>query len=317
MKVLTVCSGNPEGNHFSFEIERVFIHEQILEIKNRGMDVDVFFIEGKEAKGYLKNLKFLKSKIRKGNYDLVHAHFGLSGLLSAMQRIKPVVVTFHGSDINVFKTNLFSSVACYLSKWRIFVSSNLFKKMFIKPKNRYSVIPCGVDFEIFYPVDKKKARNILALNNHEKYIMFASTFSNKVKNYPLAKKAVDLIGKINLLELKDRSRYEVNLLLNAVDLLLMTSYSEGSPQVIKEAMASNCPIVSTNVGDVRELIENTEGCYITTFNPKDVADKISMAFDYNNRTNGREKIKHLENSIIANKIIEVYAKVVSIGEPNR
>lgn len=317
MRVLVICSGNLGSSPFSFEIKRAFINEQIKEIRKRGVDVDLFFIVGKGIKGYLRNLKPLKLKIINGDYDLIHAHYGLSGLLATMPRLKPVVVTFHGSDINVFKTNLLSSVASSLSTWRIFVSSNLFKKMFIKPKNRYSVIPCGVDFEIFYPIDKKKARNISGLNSQDKYIMFASAFSNKVKNYLLAKKAVDLIGEVTVLELRDRSRHEVNLLLNAVDLLLMTSFSEGSPQVIKEAMACNCPVVSTDVGDVRKLVEDTAGCFIAAFDPLDISKKIRMALDYQNRTNGREKISHLNNSIIANKIIKVYDRVISRGEPNR
>jgi len=317
MRVLVICSGNLGSSPFSFEIKRAFINEQIKEIRKRGVDVDLFFIVGKGIKGYLRNLKPLKLKIINGDYDLIHAHFGLSGLLATMQRIKPVVVTFHGSDINVFKTNLFSSVTCLLSKWRIFVSSKLHEKIFIRPRDRYSIIPCGVDFEVFYPIDKKKARNILGLNSHDKYIIFVSTFSNKIKNYPLAKRAIELIGNVTLLELKDRSRYEVNLLLNAVDLLLMTSHSEGSPQVIKEAMACNCPVVSTDVGDVRKLVEDTAGCFIAAFDPLDISKKIRMALDYQNRTNGREKISHLNNSIIANKIIKVYDRVISRGEPHR
>jgi teichuronic acid biosynthesis glycosyltransferase TuaC len=67
-------------------------------------------------------------------------------------------------------------------------------------------------------------------------------------------------------------------LLNAADLLLLTSLTEGSPQVIKEAMACNCPIVATDVGDIREIIGYTDGCYITTFKPSDVAVKIQAAF---------------------------------------
>jgi len=106
---------------------------------------------------------------------------------------------------------------------------------------------------------------------------------------------------------------EVNLFYNAADVLLLTSFHEGSPNVIKEAMACNCPIVSTDVGDVRDIIENTEGCYITTFQPEDIADKIKRALEYGQRTKGRENIKHLDINTVAQRIIKVYKTVLNRG----
>ena len=91
---------------------------------------------------------------------------------------------------------------------------------------------------------------------------------------------------------------------------MLTSLWEGSPNVIKEAMACNIPIVSTDVGDVREVIGNTEGCYITSFEPEYIAEKIELALQFGKRTDGRENIKHLESSLIARKIIDLYKKIV-------
>ena len=96
-----------------------------------------------------------------------------------------------------------------------------------------------------------------------------------------------------------------------VDMALMTSFSEGSPQFIKEAMACNLPIVSTDVGDVKEIIQKTEGCYICKNEPEDVAKKIELALDFAKKTTGREKIQHLDNRIIAEKIIQVYQNVLN------
>ena len=104
MKILIVCSGNQEN--FKFEIHHAFVYEQIEEVKKTyNIEYDTFFIKGKGILGYLKNLKTLKNKIRDYSPDFVHAHFGLSGLLSCLQNIVPVVITFHGSDVNISKLN--------------------------------------------------------------------------------------------------------------------------------------------------------------------------------------------------------------------
>ena len=103
------------------------------------------------------------------------------------------------------------------------------------------------------------------------------------------------------------------LYLNASDLLLSTSLWEGSPNVIKEAMACNCPIVTTNVGDVKWLLDGVEGCLITTNDPKDVADKIKKALNFKGRTKGRDKLISLglDSEHIAKKIIKVYEEVIN------
>ena len=92
--------------------------------------------------------------------------------------------------------------------------------------------------------------------------------------------------------------------------MLLTSLWEGSPNVIKEAMACNCPIVSTDVGDVKKIIKNTQGCFITSFDPRDVSIGITKALRFGKKTNGREHIKHLDDKIIAKKIINLYQTVL-------
>lgn len=308
MKVLIVCSGNVDN--FDWILHHAFIYEQIETVKkNFNIDYDVFYIKGKGIFGYLSNLPKLKLKIRTYKPDIVHAHFGLSGLLSCLQRKSPVVITFHGSDVNLSNILPLSKLAARLSKYNIFVSSKTSKRVGINKKS--SVIPCGVDFEVFYPERLEISRDKLKMKMGKKYILFGANFNRTVKNSSLAFAAMDKL-KIDyeLLELNNRSREEVNLLLNASDLLLLTSTSEGSPQVIKEAMACNCPIVATDVGDIKEVIDSTDGCYITSFDPEDVAEKIKLALDFNKKTNGREKIQHFDNNIISKKVFDIYQKVI-------
>jgi glycosyltransferase involved in cell wall biosynthesis len=220
-------------------------------------------------------------------------------------------VTFHGSDINVGALNIISSLVTLFSAWNIFVAPKLFRRCLTKPR-KHAIIPCGVDLDVFSPLEKAVVRRRLGLNPDAKYILFSSRFEVPVKNYPLALEAVGrLNSRAELLELKNRSRQEVSLLLNACDLLLMTSFHEGSPQIIKEAMACNCPIVSTDVGDVREVVRGTSGCFLTERNAADVAAKIETVFSLSSRTNGREHIRHLDNRKIAGEVFKVYQDVTA------
>jgi len=309
MKVLIVCSGNVEN--FDFEIHHAFVFEQIESVKKYcHIEYDTFFIRGTGVVGYLGNLKKLRKKIREYSPDFVHAHFGLSGLLVCLQRIAPIVITFHGSDANLPELRYFSKLAAKLSKYNIFVSEKIQKR--IDGNDRYSIVPCGINLDIFYPINMKIAREKLNMAPEKKYILFSSSFTNAVKNAALALSAIAMLQfSIEFIELKNKSRDQINLLLNASNLLLLTSIAEGSPQIIKEAMACNCPIVATDVGDIKEVIAQTEGCYITTFDPSDIAENINLALQFNKRTNGREKIKHFNNKIIAKKIFDIYQEVIS------
>jgi len=302
MKILFVCSKN-SGKVASF------IVEQAEAVQQEGMEVDFFTIEGKGWKGYLSNRPLLIKKIKEFKPNVIHAHYGLSGLLANTQRKVPVITTFHGSDINDPEVFRFSKWAIRLSAWNIFVSEKNIQVA--KVKHKYSLIPCGVNTNLFKPIDKQVARNELGLKPDEKLVLFAGSFDNPVKNSALALQAINFLPEVRLLELKNYSREEVALLMNAVDVCLMTSLNEGSPQFIKEAMACNCPIVSVDVGDVKEQIEDVENCFITEARPEKIAEKIDTIFtNRSKRTNGRERLmkSELEQSVVAKQLIKIYRK---------
>jgi teichuronic acid biosynthesis glycosyltransferase TuaC len=309
LKVLIVCSGNPKSGSFSLEVDQAFIFEQAENIKlNSHCVIEYFLIQGKGIIGYLKNISLLRDHLKKNRYDIIHAHGGAAGFISSFQSFAPLITTYHGSDINKPFERLISAFAAVKSKKNIFVSQSLHNTAIIK--RQAEIIPCGINMEQFFIIDKKTALAQLGLDPLKRYVLFPAGFDNPVKNYNLAREAVQKIDKLELLELKKRTRNEVNLLLNASDLLIMTSLSEGSPQLIKEAMACNCPVVSTDVGDVKEIIDGVEGCFISSNNPVEIAEKITKALTYNRTLSGREKIKYLDNNIISKKIIKIYSEVV-------
>jgi glycosyltransferase involved in cell wall biosynthesis len=172
------------------------------------------------------------------------------------------------------------------------------------------VIPCGVNLEVIKELPREVART--QLNRSKPMVLFSGPFTTKIKNPDLAKAAMIKISEAELVELKGYTRQEVNLLMNAADCLLMTSDREGSPQVIKEAMACGTPIVSVDVGDVKDIIGDTEGCYIAKRNSDDIADKIRMALSHKGKTKGRQRIIDfgLNNDIVAKRLLDIYKKVL-------
>lgn len=302
MKVLIVCKYKDALPHNMAP----FIWEQAQALSEQGITFRFFLVKGRGVRGYLKEISELKKVIKAFKPDIVHAHFGLCGLLANLQRKVPVVTTYHGSDINNPKTRRLSKIAIMLSAHNIFVSKRLVD--IAKPKKKYSVIPCGINLDDYPVLDRVEARRMLNLDLEIKYALFAGAFDNPVKNPQLAKEAVQLLRGVELLKLKGYTRRQVAHLMNAVDCFLMTSHTEGSPQVIKEAMACGCPIVSVDVGDVRCIIGKTEGCFIADNSAEDIAEKIKMALKFEGRTDGRDKIEQLglTNAHIAKTIIDIY-----------
>lgn len=304
MKVLIVANYNP--GRFS-----AFVTEQAESLRRLGIEVEYFGIIGKGAFGYLKNLPALKKKIKECNPDLIHAHYGLSGLLATLQTKVPVVVTYHGSDIHKGGiVLLFSKLAMYRADYNIIVADHL--KKIAKVKQRVSVIPCGVDDKTFFMINKQEARTLLNWNRNMRYVLFAGAFDREVKNPALAKAVVSGIKDCQLIELKGYSRQQVNLLLNAADCLLMTSHNEGSPQIIKEAMCTGTPIVTVNVGDVEDICSNTKGCYICNPDVVELRHAVESAFTRTGKTTGPEVIKQKLLSIdnVAEIILRNYNDVV-------
>ena len=286
-----------------------FITEQVEAIENLGVDCCFLGVTGKGIIGYLRQIPKLKKAIREFHPDLIHAHYGLCGLLANYQRIVPVVTTYHGSDINDPKVFLLSKKSIRRSRFNIFVSQR--NVNIVKPDKDYALIPCGINQEDYPLIDKAEARRIMGLDASKKYVLFAGAFDNRVKNAPLAKEAMEFFPEATLLELSGYSRQQVATLMQASDAFLMTSFTEGSPQVIKEAMACGCPIVSVDVGDVSERVSGIDGCFVARSDARSLADALRQALAFDGRTRGREAVLRdgLTNTQVAAKLFGIYSSI--------
>lgn len=304
IKVLIVASD--KGGKFA-----PFIEEQIAALEEYGVVVVRYPVTRKGIVGYLQEVPSLRRMIKREKPDVVHAHFGLSGLLANLQRMVPVVTTYHGSDINNPSTLRFSKMAMWLSKHNIFVSKRNIN--IAQPKKKYSLLPCGVNLQVLQDNYPKTERVNSTLKEGKINVLFAGAFDNNVKDPQLAKQTIEILSQdldgVNLIELKGYTREEVAILMHSCNALLMTSKTEGSPQVIKEAMACGCPIVSVDVGDVAERIEGVDGCFVVkSREPAAIADALKKAVVFEGRTNGCERIiaMGLSNEQVVCQLLTIY-----------
>lgn len=312
MKVLLVHSGNsvPDSSHYTF------VKQQGDALEKQGIQVFYYAVVGKGAKGYLKALSGLKKAIREHDVDIVHAHYGLCGALAVMQRRVPVVITFHNGETLTKKGKVLSSMASWFCAYRIFVAQHIHDKLLRTPR-QYDILPCGIDVDNLPLIEKEEALSKMGLTKECPNILFGGSFSNLRKNYPLAKQAIDnLPQQVNLIEMKGYNSQQVNLLYCACDMLLLPTKSEGSPQVVKEAMACNCPIVATRVADIPELLSGVGNCYVTGFDASEIADCIVKVLETGGRSNGRKKVisMGLDNVVVAKKLVAIYEHILSEKE---
>ena len=173
------------------------------------------------------------------------------------------------------------------------------------------VIPNGVDLSLFPLVDREKARDAVGFDKDGKYVIFVSNPSRPEKQFSLAEEAVRMLhdDSVHLVPVFDKPHREIVDYMCAADVLIMTSANEGSPNVIKEAMACNCPIVVTDVGDVRWVTEGVDGTYVSnTFKPEELAVLLKKALEFGARTQGRKRIVDLglTSDLVAQKLIRIY-----------
>ena len=310
MKVIFVASGNKAVGTVSS-----FVQSQYDSLADQGLEMIMFPVVGHGVKGYIKHLFALRRLIREERPDIVHAHYSVCGYLASLASFglkNKVVVSLLGSFPRETK-KLKRVRRCVDKLWdATIVKSERTRRQLDR---RLPVIPNGVNMEMFTLVDQDEARKKVSFDADKKYVIFVSNPARPEKCYPLAQKAVETLSDSNvvLVPVYNRPHDEVVTYMCAADVLLMTSSSEGSPNVIKEAMACNCPIVVTDVGDVHERLEGLEGGYVAnTRDYEELAELLSKALRFGKRTEGRKALleQGLTTELVAKRIIGIYNELL-------
>ena len=306
-----------------------FIKSQIDSIVAAGHDTEVFFVDGRTSRwNYVRSIPALRKLLRDKPFDLVHAHYGLSGLVTAFQFTHPVVLSFCGDDLlgtsdGSGGITRGSRMVVWLDQWiargvaRIIVKSRQMLDALgsSQARNKAVVIPNGVSFELFKPMNREDARRELNLDAERPYVLFPSTPLAGVKRVDLAEAAVALVKEndpnVEMIVLHGKAQNTVPLYMSECDAMLLTSDSEGSPNVVKEAMACNLPVVSVDAGDAWEVIAGTRQCFAVERHPDNIATKLAAVLQAGDRSDGRDRVRHLELGAVAERVIAVYESVLA------
>ncbi len=303
-----------------------FLVRQVELLRQQGVQIDVFHFEGKkQLLNYLRAGMDIRAKLRTNQYDLVHAQWGQSAF-PVIFTLLPLVVTFRGSDIYGATTNrgAYSFLGRVLAFFSRQVVSRRATALVLVSRQmealipRYilkktTVIPSGIDLELFKPMDKTQCRTELGLSHEIVLILFGSSPSRPEKRYDLAAEAVHTISAEIPCQMIVAANIPHSLMptyLNAVDLVVLTSVHEGSPNIVKEALACNTPIVSVNVGDVAERLNGLDGCEIADASVVELANSIRSVLKRKRPFEGRQSIMSLNEKHLTDQLIRVYKRVI-------
>jgi glycosyltransferase involved in cell wall biosynthesis len=308
-----------------------FVEQQVVGLREAGVEVDVLFVDRfhKGWSQYLTLSSRVRDSVKRFQPDIVHAMYGgvLADSVTRTVVDRPVVVTFHGSDLlgENLSGNLRKLIARYgvLSSHRaarrangVVVVSRALDDVLRKAvgERNVRIIPCGIDVERFKPLDRDACRSRLGWKEHRFHILFASSSGNAVKRPELAVAAVKVLDgsevDAEIHFLSGVPHADVPMWINASDVLLLTSLHEGSPTVVKEALACNVPVVSVDVGDVRERIDGIDGCHLGLPEPHDLAEKLRLVHAAGRRIAGRERALSLSLQLTALRLAEFYSDIL-------
>lgn len=325
MKILTVTNMYPRPGKEGWG---AFVKSQVESLRAAGIDMDILVVDGFRSKlEYLKAIPKLRRMCRENHYDVVHAHYGLSGLAARCQFRVPLVVSYCGDDLyghsdangratltSLFWVQLHRLLSLIVDG--VIVKSRCLNLRLPRPCGE--IIPNGIDVSMFRPMDRAACRRELGLDPDALYVLFPYSPDRPRKNYKLVEAVVERMNRsrsargqeVRILTAHGLRHALVPLYMNAADVLLLTSFWEGSPNVVKEAMACDMRIVSTDVGDVRELTDGVAGCRICEATVEAATAATEEVLRDPRPPGGREAVAHLTTERVAERVIDVYRRVL-------
>jgi teichuronic acid biosynthesis glycosyltransferase TuaC len=318
LRILTITSEWIDTGHGA-----PFIARQVEFLRRAGIDVEVFAFRGaKNPINYLKAWRRLRRKLKRERYDLIHAQFGQSGLLALTKRI-PLVVTLRGDDILGVnrpgrRPALYGRLLRRLTQFVTLCSDAVIvvadhMRAHVPSSTPVHVIPSGLDLDSFKRLPQTEARQRLGLSEGERLVLFACNPADERKRFDLARRAVEILNArlpAELIVAWGVPHAEIPIYMSACDVFVFTSSQEGSPNVVKEALACDLPVVSVAVGDVRQRLQGVEGCEVCVDErPETIAAALERAFSRGGRIRGREAVQCLDERLLTKKVIDIYWSV--------
>ena len=311
-----------------------YVEQQIKGLRQVGINVEVLFVNRAEKgmKEYLSLGNQLRSRCENFHPDIVHSMFGgiMAEVTTRVVRDRPTVVSFCGSDL--LGQNLAGPLRKIVSGFGVRASWQAARRangIVVKSRNlmdslpkdinrsKINIIPNGVDLLKFKPLNKDKCCGELGWASNRFHVLFPANLGDPVKRFSLAKAAIEILNSsgnhVELHQLRCVEHDKVPVWLNASDAVLLTSLQEGSPNIIKEALACNIPIVSVDVGDVKERIKKIEGCYIGLPDPRDLAHKLQLVQAGMRTVAGRATMQGLSLEQVAISLMNLYQELLKIS----
>jgi glycosyltransferase involved in cell wall biosynthesis len=300
-------------------------------LRRIGVDVDQLYLDRRSLgrRVYLKAPRLLRRAVKGARPDVIHVIYGgvMAEIVTRTIRKPPIVITFSGSDLlgGLEKRGPLKRVAVrygvHASRRAAARASAVVVQAQVladalpeRDRARAYVIPDGIDTTLFAPKDQAACQRELGWNRDPsvKHVLFPASSERPEKRFELAAAGAALVdppGSAELHELSSVPHDQVPNWLNAADAIVLTSTHEGSPNVVKEALACNVAVVSVDVGDVREQIEGIEGCFLAEPTPADIADKLARALARGGRVDGRERMAGRSLEGVARQLLDVYRSV--------
>lgn len=327
LSVLAVTNAYPSAGD---PVTGAFIKAQVDSLRAIGVQADIYHLN-RQAQGrsiYRRLLGKLERRTEGKKYDLVHVMYG-GVMAERATRLSslPVVVSFCGSDLNGVPVG--PPLARLSAAYGVRASRQAARRaasVIVKTKGlaerlpsgidpaRVHIIPNGVDLELFRHLDRAECLRTLGWSDDTRYVLFYGHEAGKRRD--LAEAAVDRARAalaplpVVIKTLGGVSHDDVPVWINACHALLCTSVAEGSPNVVKEALACDIPVVSTDVGDVRERTGSVDGCHIVAPDPRAISDALVQVLSSDGRVRGHETVLDLSQDATARRVLAVYESVL-------